>query len=157
MMVYAIFCRYEYLGKNGKTFTKFFKIDNNYQMEDEVKERIKELKEFSKSCDRITKCKHEFKYEYVDETLFLQPKMRRPKGRPKKFENEELNGYIKTLNKCGYVKVDDKDKKILYNDIEAQKYIQDNIKDKSKWTRYWYDNDNVLYIILKDNNDKFYE
>ena len=156
-MVYTIFCRYEYWTKNGKEFTQFFKFDNEYNTEEEVKNRIKELKEFSKQTDKVTKCKHEYKYEYVDETLFLQPKLRRPKGRPKKFIEDDLKGYIKTLNKKGQVKVEEKDKEFLYNDEEAKKYIQDNIKDKSKWTRYWYDNDNVLYIILKNNSDKIYE
>lgn len=156
-MVYAIFCRYEHWTKNGKEFTNFFKFDNEYKNESEAKARIKELYEFSKQTDKATKCKHEYKYEYVDETLFLQAKMRRPKGRPKKFDKEVLDKYIKTLNKCNQVQIDDKDKEFLYNDEEAKKYIQDNIKDKSKWTRYWYDNDNVLYIILKNNSDKIYE
>ena len=156
-MVYTIFFRYEHWTKNGQEFTEFFKFDNEYNTEEEVKNRIKELKEFTKQTDKVTKCKHEYKYEYVDETLFLQAKMKRPKGRPKKFINEDLDGYIKTLNKKGQVKVEEKDKEFLYNDEEAKKYIQDNIKDKSKWTRYWYDNDNVLYIILKNNSDKIYE
>ena len=156
-MVYAIFCRYEYWSKNGKEFTNFFKFDNEYQTEDEVKSRIKVLKEFSNQTDKVTKCKHEYKYEYVDETLFPQPKMRRPKGRPKKFIEDDLKGYIKTLNKKGQVKVEEKDKEFLYNDDEAKKYIQEHIKDKDKWTRYWYDNDRVLYIILKNNSDKMYE
>lgn len=156
-MVYAIFCRYEYWSKNGKEFTNFFKFDNEYQTEDEVKARIKVLKEFSNQTDKVTKCKHEYKYEYVDETLFPQPKMRRPKGRPKKFIEDDLKGYIKTLNKKGQVKVEERDKEFLYNDDEAKKYIQEHIKDKDKWTRYWYDNDRVLYIILKNNSDKMYE
>ena len=156
-MVYAIFCRYEHWSKNGKEFTDFFKFDKLYNTEEEVKTRIKELKEFSKQTDKVTKCKHEYKYEYVDETLFPQPKMRRPKGRPKKFIENDLKGYIKTLNKKGQVKVEEKDKEFLYNDDEAKKYIQEHIKDKDKWTRYWYDNDRVLYIILKNNSDKMYE
>ena len=93
-MVYVIFCRYEYLSSDGKKFTEFFKTDNTFDSEDKVKERIKELKTLSSSTDKHTKLKHEFKYEYVDETLFPQPKMRRPKGRPKKFTNDELNDYI---------------------------------------------------------------
>lgn len=156
-MVYAIFCRYEHWSKNGKEFTNFFKCDKEYKNEEEVKARIKELKEFTKQTDKITKCKHEYKYEYIDETLFLQSKMRRPKGRPKKFTNEYLDNYIKTLNKKGLVKIDDKDKGFLYNDEDAKKYIQEHIKNKDKWTRYWYDNDNILYIILKNNSDKIYE
>lgn len=151
-MVYAIFCRYEYWSKNGKEFTEFFRFDNEYNDENDVKKRIEELKTFSDPYDKITKCKHEYKYEYVDETLFPQPKIRRPKGRPKKFGNEDLIGYIKTLNKKGQVKVEDKDKEFLYNDEEAKKYIQDHIKDKNKWTRYWYDKEYNLFIILKDKN-----
>lgn len=151
-MVYAIFCRYEYWSKNGKEFTEFFRFDNEYNNENDVKKRIEELKVFSDPYDKVTKCKHEYKYEYVDETLFPQPKMRRPKGRPKKFANEDLNGYIKTLNKKGQVKVEDKDKEFLYNDEDAKKYIQDHIKDKNKWTRYWYDREYNLFIILKDKN-----
>ena len=156
-MVYAIFCRYEYLSPDGKKFTEYFKTDNTFDSEDKVKERIKELKTLSSSTDKHTKLKHEFKYEYVDETLFPQPKMRRPKGRPKKFTNDELNDYIKILNKCGQARVDDNIRGFLYNDEEAHKYIQEHIKDKSKWARYWYDNDNVLYIILKNNSEKMYE
>jgi len=151
-MVYAIFCRYEYWSKNGKEFTEFFRFDNEYNDENDVKKRIEELKAFSDPYDKITKCRHEYKYEYVDETLFPQPKIRRPKGRPKKFANEDLNGYIKILNKKGQVKVEDKDKEFLYNDEEAKKYIQDHIKDKNKWTRYWYDKEYNLFIILKDKN-----
>ena len=156
-MVYAIFCRYEHWTKNGKEFTKFFKFDNEYKNESEAKAHIKELYEFSKQTDKATKCKHEYKYEYVDETLFLQAKMRRPKGRPKKFDKEVLDKYIKTLNKCNRVRIDDKDKEFLYNDEEAKKYIQEHIKDKTKWARYWYDDDNVLYILLKNNSNKIYE
>ena len=149
-MVYAIFCRYEHRTSKGKEFTEYFLIDNLFNSEDDVKNRIKELKELSNSIDKSTKLKHEYKYEYIDETLLDQPRMRRPKGRPKKFSEDELKNIVKVLNKKGIVKIDDNIKEFLYNDDEAKKYISDHIKDNSKWTRYWYDNKYSLFIILKD-------
>ena len=149
-MVYAIFCRYEHWSSNGKEFTEYFRIDDTFDSEDKVKARVKELKAFSASADKVTKLKHEYKYEYVDEILFNQPRMRRPKGRPKKFTPEDLNPIIKILNKKGKVQIEDNIKEFLYNDDVAKKYIEDHIKDNTKWPRYWYDNDYKLFIILKD-------
>lgn len=149
-MVYAIFCRYEHRTSTGKEFTEYFLTDNLFNSEDDVKNRIKELKELSNPIDKSTKLKHEYKYDYVDETLLDQPRMRRPKGRPKKFSEDELKNIVKVLNKKGIVKIDNNIKEFLYNDDDAKKYISDHIKDNSKWTRYWYDNDYNLFIILKD-------
>lgn len=151
-MVYAIFCRYEYWGNNGKSFSEYYRTDSIFNTEDEVKNKIKELKEFTKPIDKVTKLKHEYKYEYVDETLFDQPKWHRPKGRPKKFKNEELDTIVKVLNKKGNIKIEEDMKVYLYNDDEAKEYISNHIKDKTKYTRYWYDDDYNLFIFLKDKN-----
>ena len=84
--------------------------------------------------------------------------MRRPKGRPKKITTEELRVFVIALNKKGSIKVNGTMKEYLYNDEEAKKYIQEHIKDKdTKWVRYWYDENDVLYILLKDNTEKLYD
>ena len=155
---YYIYCRYEYISNKGnKEFTQWFRTDKEYITEELAKEAVSMIQETSKQIDKSTKLKHEYEIRLLDETLIPQIKLKRPKGRPKKFSNEDLKPYIKTLNKCGQVKVDESDKEFLYNDEEAKKYIQDNIKDKdTKWVRYWYD-DNILYMILKDNSEKIYE
>ena len=65
---------------------------------------------------------------------------------------------VKALNKKGSLKISGNMKEYLYNDEEAHKYIQEHIKDKdTKWVRYWYDDDKVLYLILKDNSEKIYD
>jgi len=135
---------------NGKQFTKYFRTNNVFDSEEEAKKKIKELSESIKNIDKSTKLKHEFKYEYVDEILFDQPRMHRPKGRPKKISENELKNIIKILNKKNIVKVEDNIKEYLYNDETAKKYISEHIKDDSKWARYWYDDDYNLFIILKD-------
>ena len=151
-MVYAIFCRYEFMSNNGKKFTDYYKTDNVFKNEDDVKNRIKELKQYTSSVDKITKLKHEYKYEYVDEILFPQSKMHRPKGRPKKINKEYLDELIKELNKKKKVSVVKEIGCYLYNDEDAKEYISNNIKDKTKWTRYWYDDNDNLFIFLKDKN-----
>ena len=151
-MVYAIFCRYEFMSNNGKKFTDYYKTDKVFEHEDDVKNRIKELKQYVASIDKITKLKHEYKYEYVDEILFPQPKIHRPKGRPKKINKEYLDELIKELNKKKKVSVLKEIGCYLYNDEDAKEYISNNIKDKTKWTRYWYDDNDNLFIFLKDKN-----
>lgn len=151
-MVYSIFCRYEYIGNNGKQFTDYYRYGETFNNEEDVKKKIKELIDSTKSIDKITKLKHEYKYEYVDETLFPQINLKRPKGRPKKFKNEELDIIIKILNKNGKIKIDDNIKGFLYNDNEAKEYISNHIKDNSKYTHYWYDDNYNLFIILKEKN-----
>lgn len=156
-MIYAIFCRYEFINNNGKKFTDYFNVDKFFNNEKDAKSSIKELKKFTDPIDKITKLKHEYKYEYVDETLFPQSKMHRPKGRPKKIDNKYLDELINELNKNKKVSVLKEIGCYLYNDKNAQNYISSHIKDNTKWTRYWYDDDNILYIILKDNSEKIYE
>jgi len=158
MQKYYIYCRYEFFSNEGKQFCNWFKASGAFDTEDLAKEGIKKIKETSKEIDKHTKLKHEYEVRLLDETLIPQRRMHRPKGRPKKITEEELNIFVKALNKKGSIKVDETMKEYLYNDEESKKYIQDHIKDKdTKWVRYWYDNDNVLYLILKDNSEKIYE
>ena len=156
-MKYCIYCRYETWTNLGKNFTKWFNTHKLFDSENEAKSEIKKMKAFTASCDKVTKLKHEFETRYIDETLVLQRRLRRPKGRPKKIETKELDSIIKSLNKKGKVVIEDFMKSYLYNDEDAHKYIQEHLKDKNKWVRYWYDNNEVLYLILKDNNEKIYE
>lgn len=156
-MKYCIFCRYEYWTSEGKQFNNWFNTHKLFDKEDEANSVLKEMKEFVKTCDKSTKLKHEYEIRFIDETLILQRRLHRPKGRPKKFTSEEFDIIVKTLNKNGKIKIEDTMKPYLYNDEEAHKYIQENIKDKTKWVRYWYDENEVLYLILKDNSEKIYE
>ena len=156
-MVYTIFCRYEFISNDGKKFTDYYRTDRLFENENDVKNRIKELKQYTASVDKITKLKHEYKYEYMDETLFPQSKMHRHKGRPKKIDEKYLDELIKELNKNKKVSISEEIGCYLYNDKNAQEYISNHIKDKTKWARYWYDDNNILYIILKDNSEKIYE
>jgi len=156
-MKYCIFGRYEYWANEGKKFTDWFNTYNLFEKEEDAKSKIKKMKDFVKDCDKHTKLKHEYEIRYIDEILILQPRLHRPKGRPKKISKEELDNIVKNLNKKGKTKVDESIKAYLYNDEEAHKYIQEHIKDKdNKWVRYWYDNDDVLYLILKDNSEEMY-
>ena len=151
-MVYAIFCRYEYWVSNHKTFCDYYNTGMMFNSENEAKEKIKELKDLTKTIDKATKLKHEYEYKYIDETLIEQPKWHRPKGRPKKFDTKELDTIINVLNKNGNIKIEGDMKVYLYNDDKAKEYISNHIKDKTKWTRYWYDDDYNLFIFLKDKN-----
>lgn len=58
-----IYCRYEFLTKNGKQWTNWFKtlvkINDNISKE----ELLKIKKEQTKQLDKITGLKHEFKIE----------------------------------------------------------------------------------------------
>ena len=157
ILKYCIYCRYEHWNSEGKKFTKWFSSNELFDTEDEANAKMKEMKEFVKACDKATKLKHEYEVRYIDETLVMQRRLHRPKGRPKKFTNEELDVIVKALNKNGQTKIDGTTKAYLYNDEDAHKYIQDHLKDKNKWVRYWYDNNDVLYLILKDNTEKIYE
>lgn len=156
-MKYCIYCRYEHWTSEGKKFTNWFNTHKLFNEEDDAKSVLKEMKEFVKTCDKSTKLKHEYEIRYIDETLIPQRRLHRPKGRPKKFTVEELNVIVKALNKDGKLKIDGTMKPYLYNDEEAHKYIQDHLRDKNKWVRYWYDENEVLYLFLKDNTEKIYE
>lgn len=153
-MKYCIYCRYETWTSNGKAFTGWFNIHKLFDNEDEAKAEMKSMKEFTSSCDKSTKLKHEYEVRYIDETLIRQIRLHRPKGRPKKIEIKELDSIIKSLNKKGKVVIEDFMKSYLYNDEDAHKYIQEHLKDKNKWVHYWYDDNEVLYLILKDNTEK---
>ena len=156
MEKYYIYCRYEFISSEGKKWCKWFRVDKAYNDEESAKSQIEIISSTSKEIDKSTKMKHEYEIRLQDETLIPQIKMRRPKGRPKKFSTDELDKIIKVLNKNGQVKIDDIVAPYLYNDDEAQKYIQEHLKDKNKWIRYWYDNNDVLYLILKNNSEKVF-
>ena len=89
---YLIYERYEYWGKDGKTWTDWFRTFNTpyAKTEEEAKPIMKEMKKFASECDKHTKLKHEFQIKLVDlETL---PKMQikyGKKGRPSKEEIEQ--------------------------------------------------------------------
>ena len=152
-MKYCIYCRYETWTNNGKVFTKWFNTHKLFDKEDEAKSEMKNMKDFTLSCDKATKLKHEYEVRYIDEQLIPQRRLHRPKGRPKKIDKSELDSIIKVLNKKGKVVIEELMKPYLYNDEEAHKYIQEHLKDQTKWVRYWYDENRVLYLILKDNSE----
>ena len=158
MNKYYIYCRYEYISDIGKKFTDWYRIGGVFDKEEDANKEIENISSTSKDIDKHTKMKHEYEIRYLDETLIPQIKMKRPKGRPKKLTQEELKVFIKTLDKKGSIKIDGTMKEYIYNDEESKKYIQEHIKDKdTKWVRYWYDDNNDLYMILKDNSEKIYE
>lgn len=156
-MKYCIYCRYEFWSSEGKKFNKWFSSHELFDTEDEAKIKMKEMKKFVETCDKATKLKHEYEVRYIDETLIPQRRLHRPKGRPKKCTLDELRVFVKALNTKGQIKVDGTMKAYLYNDEEAHKYIQEHLKDQTKWVRYWYDDNEVLYLILKDNSESIYE
>ena len=142
----------------GKKFTDWYRIGGVFDTEEDANKEIENISSTSKDIDKHTKMKHEYEVRYLDETLMPQIKMKRPKGRPKKLTQEELKVFIKALDKKGSIKIDGTMKEYIYNDEESKKYIQEHIKDKdTKWVRYWYDDNNDLYMILKDNFEKIYE
>lgn len=157
-MKYYVYCRYEYISSKGKEFTPWFRNPGSYETKELAENEINNINLTSKDIDKRTKLKHEYEVRYLDETLIPQIRLRRPKGRPKKYTIEELSVMVKALNKKGSLKISGNMKEYLYNDEEAHKYIQEHIKDKdTKWVRYWYDDDKVLYLILKDNSEKIYD
>ena len=151
-MVYIIYCRYEYLSKDGKKFSKYFKLDKLYKTEEEVKNRIKELKSFSDITDKIVKLKREYKYEYIDEVMLDQPHLSRPKGRPKNIDLEYIDEIVKKLKKSNKVKIDEEYGRYIYNDDKVKEYIKSKIKG-DKTIRYWYDDNKQVYIFLKDKTN----
>ena len=158
MQKYYIYCRYEFISNEGKEFSNWFKVGKSHLDEKSAKEELNNIKSTSKDIDKHTKLKHEYEIRYLDETLIPQARMRRPKGRPKKITTEELRVFVKALDNKGSIKVDEAIKEYLYNDEEAYKYIQEHIKEKdTKWVRYWYDENDILYILLKDNTEKLYD
>lgn len=89
---YIIFERYEYWGKNGKTFTEWFRapIPEFYDDEKSAKEKIKEIKSNFGEMNKITKCKHEYEAKLIDcETLPIPKIKYSKKGRPSKEDIEK--------------------------------------------------------------------
>ena len=107
MEKYYIYCRYEFISSEGKKWCKWFRVDKGYDDEESAKSQIEIISSTSKEIDKSTKMKHEYEIRLQDETLIPQIKMRRPKGRPKKFSTDELDKIIKVLSKNGQVKIDD--------------------------------------------------
>ena len=148
---YYIYCRYEYISSKGnKEFTQWFRTDKEYITEELAKEAVSMIQETSKQIDKSTKLKHEYESRYIDETLLPQIALTRQKGRPKKIDTKYLDELSKKLNKSGKVKVSEEVKCYLYNDNEAKNYINNKIKDNSKYPVYWYNEDEELFILLKD-------
>lgn len=58
-----LLCRYEYLTKDGKKWTNWFKILVSFDENISDKEIIKIKKEQTKQLDKITGLKHDFKIE----------------------------------------------------------------------------------------------
>lgn len=65
---YTVFCQYEYWGREGKTWTQWFKPSSSsfYDTENEAKEKIKQLKEGSKNVTKHTKLKYNYEVRLVD-------------------------------------------------------------------------------------------
>lgn len=87
---YIIFERYEYWGRNGKEFTKWFKMPSSkfYDDENSAKEKIKQIR-IDNTIDKVTKCKHEYEVRLIDcETLPIPEIKFNKKGRPSKKELE---------------------------------------------------------------------
>ena len=155
-IVFVIYARYETRNKLGeKEFTKWFR-ESMYKTKEEAKEALNDLKELSKPIDKSTKLKHEYEIRELDETLIPQPRLHRPKGRPKSIERIKLDAIIADLNnKNGIARIPNDIKLYLYNDDKAQEYIWH--KFPNKWIRYWYDENQTLFAILKNYDEKIYD
>ena len=86
---YAIYCRYDYWGRNGKEWTNWFTSygDRYFDTEDEANIVMKEKIEQCKASDKISKTNREFKVEPIDIDLLptpAPPKEKKKRGRSKK-------------------------------------------------------------------------
>lgn len=86
---YAIYCRYDYWGRNGKEWSKWFISYGGryFDTEDEAKIVMKEKINQCKASDKISKTNREFKIETIDIDLLptpAPPKEKKKRGRPKK-------------------------------------------------------------------------
>ncbi len=153
--VFVIYARYETRNKLGeKEFTKWFR-ESIYKTTEEAKVALNDLKELSKPIDKSTKLKHEYEIRELDETLIPQPRLHRPKGRPKSIDRLKLDAIIAELNNKSIARVSNDIKLYLYNDDKAQEYILN--KFPYKWIRYWYDENQILFAILKNYDEKIYD
>lgn len=64
---YIVETRYEYLSDNGKIFTDWFVLSSDERTEAEAKEYIKQVSKDYAHVDKLTKCKHEYRYRTIDE------------------------------------------------------------------------------------------
>lgn len=155
---YYIYTRYEYYSPSGKTFTDWFIDSEGYADKNKADEYLKKQKEMGKAAFKSTKLKHEYELRYLDETLVVQRRLHRPKGRPKKTDKEYLDKIIKELNKSGSIIINNDVKNYIYNNKEENQYIEEHIKDKTKYLRYWYDEEGILTLFLKDREtEKVYD
>lgn len=153
--IFCIYSRYETRNKQGeKEFTNWFR-NSSFKDNDEAINELEKLKELSKAIDKSTKLKHEFKLRELDETLIPQIRLHRPSGRPKKISNDILNVIISELKNNKIYKIPENIKCQLYNDEDSQKFISKHFTDN--WVRYWYDENKVLYAMLKNNDEKIYD
>lgn len=86
---YLIFERYEHWGKNGKTWTDWFRTYNTpfAKTEEEAIPFLNEMKKFSSNFDKHTKLKHEFQIKLIDIETLPHIQIRYSKrGRPSKAE-----------------------------------------------------------------------
>lgn len=102
---YIIYERYEYWGKEGKTWTKWFRaiLTPFYDTEKEALEKIKEMKESNKPITKATKLKYEFECRVEDIDTFPIPKPKyHKKGRPSKEEIAKKEAEMKNYwrDKC---------------------------------------------------------
>ena len=58
---FIILSRYEYWGKKGKTWCKWYVVDSKPRTLEEATKRIKDLKTSSAEITKVTKLKHEYK------------------------------------------------------------------------------------------------
>lgn len=87
-MKYTVWSRYEYWGKEGRQFTKWFITKYKCDDEQSAKDEIKNLKESSDLVDKITKNKHEYEIRYIDIDELPKPSPPKKRGRPKKVKEE---------------------------------------------------------------------
>lgn len=82
---YILLTRYEFFGKNGIEWTKWFRVPMTPLTDNE--EEINKHKEhnilFSSEISKKTKLKHEYKIEYIDIDTLPKILPKRKRGRPK--------------------------------------------------------------------------
>lgn len=64
---YIVETRYEYMSDHGKTFTDWFVLSSDERTEAEAKEYIKQISKEYAYVDKLTKCKHEYRYRTTEE------------------------------------------------------------------------------------------
>jgi hypothetical protein len=93
---YHILCRYEYWGREGTTWSNWFHVASYYDTEILALEKMKEQQDCTKDIDKKLKLNREYKIEEIDIDLLptpapYVPKVKRPRGRPRKEIKQEEN------------------------------------------------------------------